>query len=55
MEADLLANVFTFCMEVFNFSYNGFFNAFSGEGFTVKGKVKGWGIVRFIIRVMIFG
>lgn len=42
-------------MEVLNLSHDGLLNALSGKGFTVKGKVKGWGTIRFIVRVVILG
>jgi hypothetical protein len=42
-------------MEVLNLRHNGLLNALTSKGFTVKGKVKGWGTIRLIIRVMVLG
>lgn len=40
-------------MEVLNLSHNGLLNALPGKGFTVKSKVKRWGAIRLIVRVVV--
>lgn len=42
-------------MEVLDLRHYSLFNALPSEGFTVKSKIKRWGTVRLIIRVMVLG
>lgn len=49
----MLADALPSCMEVLNLSHNGLLNALPGKGFTVKSKVKRWGAIRLIVRVVV--